>query len=202
MKPIPSLFLRHPYDDRFVIDERNPACKWVFQRQGTAYELYNGEGCLIRENRIYKRYVYSHYFPKPNGFISCQTVNSLKLEYGWLPVSQAEKDKPYRDAFETFRKMENSTFYKSGEGPINCDTFELVGPGVKDNIYQLKHNWLISHKYNRVENISRIYKKLLEYFYNTGMYGLVFYKKDGSGLAKIKYTDFIELQHCEFKKAI
>ena len=56
MKKIPTIFIRNPEAMRFVTEEWHPDCLWVRDREGKPTVKRDGTACLIRNNKLYKRY--------------------------------------------------------------------------------------------------------------------------------------------------
>ena len=56
MKKIISLFMRNYDSDRLVRNEVTPGAEWVIEGEGKATRKYDGTCCLIKNNKLYKRY--------------------------------------------------------------------------------------------------------------------------------------------------
>ena len=92
---------------------------------------------------------------------------------GWLPVSDAPEDRWHREAFKP---------------TLPNGTYELVGPKVQGNPYQLKNHELWWHGSESIE-APRSYEELKKWFEIHKIEGIVWHHPDGR-LVKIKRKDF------------
>lgn len=56
MKKISSLFKRNYSGNRLVYDEIVSGSEWVTRGEGVATVKYDGTACLVRNDKLYKRY--------------------------------------------------------------------------------------------------------------------------------------------------
>ena len=182
MKKIPTLFLRDPKNPRLVTDQVTPGCEWVLAGEGRATVKWDGTSCMVREDgRLYKRrevrgLLYDSLTGAPDGFIAAGRSNGKTQ--GWVPVSNMDPaDKWHLEAYENSH-------------PLEPGTYELVGPKVQGNPYDLTGHRLVRHGAIHLESADIL--KVLSHA-RLGMYlnlvdwieGIVWHHEDGR-MAKIK----------------
>jgi hypothetical protein len=207
MKKIKTLFKLDP-ESHLAIPEVLPGSEWVIAGEGVATEKFNGTCCLIKDGVLYKRYdrklpdklkkacINGSYIPKREDFnpvspdfIECDDSALEKGHIlGWLPVSEDKpEDQWHREAFATILDKEDGTY-------------ELVGPKVQANPYNLSIHKLWKHGSNMLSDVPRNYDEIKEYFKVTvlelnfksfGRYfeGIVWHHPDGR-MVKIRCSDF------------
>jgi len=185
MKKIPTLFLKHFENNRYlgVSDKVNPGCEWVLNNEGIATIKYDGLCCLIKANKMYRRYICKSHRDVPQGFIASDKADSFTGDLsGWLELDLSHKD-GVSDLYieglvNTFGDIANAE-----EG-----TYELCGPKINGNHEKLKYPVLIKHGDDKII-VKRTFAGIREYLQNNDVEGIVFYGDDNK-MCKIKKRDF------------
>lgn len=181
MKKIPTLFIRDFNLPCPATREVTPGCEWVIAGEGFAARKWDGTCCLIKDNKIYKRYDAKRGKTPPDGFIAAQEPDEKTGHWpGWLLVGEGPEDQWHREAF---RRATN--FYPDG-------TYELLGPKVQgnpENIIGL--HGLVPHRMESIatSRCERNYDGILEFLRNLDIEGIVWHHPDGR-MCKIKKSDF------------
>ena len=68
-------------------------------------------------------------------------------------------------------------------------TYELIGPHINANPYNLKEDILVKHGSTILENVPREYEGIKQYLKEHYIEGIVFYRGNGE-MCKIKRSDF------------
>ncbi len=182
MKKIPTLFMRKEDDPGRVIDVVRPGCEWVINGEGVPTEKFDGTACLVQEGRLYKRKTVRKGQTPPDDFIPVEgrSPDSGKL-IGWVPVDEADSsDQHHIEAWG----------YASAA--LIAGTYELVGPKVQRNPYQLDEHELRLHGCQILHDAVPVqFEPLREYLERTPIEGIVWWDfSDLTRKAKIKRTDF------------
>lgn len=188
MKKIPSLFKRDwEKDSSLITKEVNPECLWVIEGKGTPTEKLDGTACLIKDGMLYKRYDRKKYAKgvnkgkykqSPNGWFPCQEPDEITGHWpGWLPVDFSDPNNKWHK--EAWEKCQNP---RDG-------TYELIGPKIEKNPYNLAFHKLIEHGSIILDCNARDYESLKSFLSNNLIEGIVWHGPDGK-MAKIKRTDF------------
>lgn len=177
MKRIPTLFLR---DERHQITpEVDPDCQWVIDGEGIATVKWDGTACLMREGRLYRRYRVRRDQTVPLGWFAADGA----IEHGWLPIGDGPADRYHRKALAGSHP--NSDIACGVEG-----TYELVGPHVQGNPYDLPHHRLWRHGFSTIKAPTD-FDMLRTFLGFHPREGIVWHHPDGnSRMAKIKRRDF------------
>lgn len=134
MKKIISLFQRNYDGDRLVRNEVVPGAEWVTAGEGIPTIKWDGTCCMVRAGKLYKRYDAKHGKTPPPNFEPAQDPDAKTGHWpGWIPVGEGPEDQWHREAFDSW-----SNFFLDG-------TYELIGPKVQGNPYQLFFHKLIAH---------------------------------------------------------
>lgn len=204
MKKIISLFKRDYEGTRQVINKVVEGAEWVIAGEGTATIKYDGTCCMIRDSVLYKRYdrrltksnarrlkrdksyvpAVEDYKPIPEGWQAAEPRPNQHTGHwpGWVLVGDGPEDKWHREAADNF-------FGDYGEPPPD-NTYELVGPKIQGNPYNLDDHYLFLHgKPFFTEQPPRSYEGLREWFINNIVEGIVWHHPDGR-MVKIKRRDF------------
>lgn len=195
----------------FVVDRESglaqPEVKagqeWVLQGEGVATVKFDGQACLWRDGKLWKRYdrklnkqaqrkkdrgdalgelSEDHFKVPPAGFEPCEASFDPVSHHwpGWVPVSAEDPaDKWLRQAMED---TDPSSLVENA-------TYELVGPSLSDNPYKLDRHALWRHGSEVLDVPDRSFdaiRALLDAHY---IEGLVFHHPDGR-VAKIRRKDF------------
>lgn len=180
MKKIPTVFIRDwDNNPNLVTPAINPECEWVIRGEGIATKKLDGSCCMVRDGLLFKRREVKAHQPMPVGFEVAGEDHETGKIVGWMPVGQGSEDQYHREAFAalTFR---------------DDNTYELIGPKVQGNPYNLHTHMLIPHSISVLsitENVPRDFYGLKEWLSNQEMEGIVFHHSDGR-MAKIKKRDF------------
>lgn len=218
MKKIETLFLRSyevglggPKERRgqLVVPEIRPGCEWVFAGEGVATEKFDGTACAVIEGRLYKRRCINDNDrkPFPLGWIDCFGEGWTDSRPGWVPVRDGPEDRWHREAWANTRwAMQYEADREVGFlfGSHQDGTYELVGPRVQSNPYDLMEHQLWRHGSNRLKRLDDGLLLALRYISNTAelsfggiqsflsvtpVEGIVWHHHDGR-MAKIKRRDF------------
>jgi len=175
MRKIVSLFQRNYEGDRQVRDEVVPGAEWVAADEGKPTEKHDGTACMMRGGVLYKRYGANHGKTPPEGWEPCEPSQDPRTGHwpGWLRVTEAKEDKWFRSA--------------STDG-LADGTYELVGPKVQGNPYQLADHEFRRHGSVRVD-APRTFSALKAFLAAHPIEGIVWHHPDGR-MVKIKSRDF------------
>jgi hypothetical protein len=182
MKKIISLFQRNYDGDRLVRDEVVPGAEWVIAGEGQATRKYDGTCCMVKDNRIFKRYDCKEGKTPPVGFIPAQDPDPITKHWpGWL---ECEPTNPSDKWF--FEGLEN--LLKEYGEMIPDGTYELCGPKVNGNPEKYDKHTLIFHGIEKLLT-PRKFNDLKEWFKDKDIEGIVWHHFDGR-MVKIKKKDF------------
>lgn len=200
MKKIKTLFVIDRNTD-MATNVVNEGCEWVSNGEGVATIKFDGTSCWVNDGKLYKRFdrklkksfskmarnLGEKFIPEdhmfndlPEGAIPCEekpAAHSLHFPH-WVEVGEGPEDAYHREGFA------NST------GLINGKTYELVGPKLSGNPYNLEKHELWEHGNTVIEVPDRTYeglKALMESMENEE--GIVFHHPDGR-MAKVRRKDF------------
>jgi hypothetical protein len=189
VKKIPSLFVRSHHENHRLLDELAPGNGWVIAGEGIATVKYDGTACRVQDGRLWKRCVLGPDDPTPAGWEPAEPdpdPGSGRWP-GWLPVGDGAEDRGHREAFEA----EN--------GELADGTYELVGPTVRANPYDLDQHYLLRHgdSWYPPGVVPVGFEELAEWFASWGydpefgfaVEGIVWHHPDGRK-AKVKRSDF------------
>jgi hypothetical protein len=200
MKKIISLFKRNYSGDRLVYNEIVSGAEWVISGEGIATIKFDGTCCMIAKGKLYKRYdrkmtkknykrlkndpsfapKIEHYKPSPQDWIAAELEPNHHTGHwpGWIPVSpSAPDDKWHREVWERIGLM------------LPDGTFELVGPKIQNNPYDLPRHELWPHGQPFVIPPPRDFDGLKDWFEGHVVEGIVWHHPD-SRMVKIKRSDF------------
>jgi hypothetical protein len=176
MKKIISLFQRNYDGDRLVRNEIVPGAEWVIAGEGVATIKYDGTCCMIKEGKLYKRYDAKKGKTPPPDFVPAQDPDPVTGHWpGWLLVGDGPEDKWHREAING-RELPDGTY-------------ELVGPKVQGNKYQMSRHLLFAHGIEAVSGLPLEFVELKKWFESNMVEGIVWHHPDGR-MVKIKRKDF------------
>lgn len=199
MKKIKSLFKRN-YEDgtRQVYSEIVEGSEWVINGEGWATIKHDGTCCMVRNGKLYKRYdrkltkanskklrTNPDYIPKVEDYKKCpENWEAAELEPnihtghwpGWLPVGEGPEDQWHREAFNHYTPY------------MHNKTFELVGPKIQGNPYNLASHCLWAHGCSIV-NPPRNFEGIRKWLEDSKVEGIVWHNVEGE-MVKIKSSDF------------
>jgi hypothetical protein len=177
MKKIPSLYKRDYDGNRQVYNEVVPGSEWVFT-EGTATEKFDGTACMVRDGVLYKRYDAKKGKVPPADWEPCEDAPDARTGHwpGWVPVTNKPEDKWHVEAFNHADDLPDGTY-------------ELVGPKVQGNPYNLVSHELIRHGSTILENVPTEFDDLRAWLESHPCEGIVWHHPDGR-MVKIKRRDF------------
>lgn len=183
MKKIPTLFVRD-MTTKLVTPLVTLGCEWVIDGQGVATEKVDGTCCMVRDGKLYKRYDAKHGKTPPEGFEPAQDAPDEHTGHwpGWLLVGDGPDDKWHREAWSEAWNYRDEKTLRDG-------TYELVGPKVQGNPYDLDEYQLRRHGDTILLDAPHTYAELNVYLLDNDIEGIVWHHLDGR-MAKIKRRDF------------
>lgn len=190
MKKIISLFHRNYDGDRLVRDEVTPGAEWVVEGLGQCTQKYDGTCCMVRDEKLYKRYEVKPGGKPPDNFEPSNEVDeNTGKQHGWVPVGDGPEDRWHREAFSNSLKWVGSRFEM-------CETwadgtYELIGQKVQGNPEGYTWHQLVPHPYAVLIAFPRTFDGIKAAFSDPewNMEGVVWHHPDGR-MVKIKVKDF------------
>lgn len=179
MQKIISLFARNYDGNRLVRDEVVSGAEWVTNGEGIATVKFDGTSCMVQGEKLFKRYDAKNGKTPPGGWIPAQDPDPVTGHWpGWLTVQATDPaDKWHVQALMT------RPFPQDG-------TYELLGPKVQGNPYNLGYHVLIRHGTPRFDiDPPRTFLELKTWFKVQPYEGIVWHHPDGR-MVKIKRRDF------------
>lgn len=175
---------------------------WVVNGEGQASIKFDGTSCLIQDGKLYKRWdrklsnkFYkkmisskrknqkfvadeSMFKPLKEGAIACnESFDPVTFHWPhWVPVSESNEDQYHREGFL------NLTDKVDG-------TYELVGPKIQANPYNLDTHELWKHGSEKVDIKDYSFDGLKKLILSLNAEGLVWVHNDGR-MAKLRKSDF------------
>lgn len=201
MKKISTVF-KIDRDKDEAVDEVRDENRWVLDGEGVATIKFDGTSCLWKDAKLWKRFdrklnrqaqerlnwgddlgeIRDELFRvAPEGFEPCIAApDPVTFHWpGWVPVSEtAPEDKWHREALAHLK-----------DPLVEGSTYELVGPSLAKNIYELPHHQLWRHGEHVVELKDRSFNAVRDFLKDLNAEGLVFHHPDGR-MAKIRRKDF------------
>ena len=179
MKRIISLFQRNYDGDRLVRDEVVPGAEWVLAGEGTSTQKFDGTACLIKVNKLWKRYTVKRGRKPPAQFMQASDVDPVTgKQVGWVPIGNGPEDQYHREA------SQNTAEY------LDDGTYELVGPNIQGNPEGFQQHTLLRHGAHHLNGgPARTFEAIKAYLKETAIEGIVWHHSDGR-MVKIKAKDF------------
>lgn len=181
MKKMKTLFEREFENHKVVkcINKVQEGCEWVINGEGYATEKIDGTCCLIKENKLYRRYDAKKGKKPPMGAIPCQEKPDEITGHfpHWVLCDENNPSDKYH--IKAFKEKEN---WEEG-------TYELIGKHFQGNPYNLENEILEKHGIRILENVPRTFEGIKSYLENHYIEGIVFYRGNGE-MCKIKRSDF------------
>lgn len=184
MKKIPTIFLRDE-SRRYVVNEVNPGCEWVFEKGSVVRRKYDGT-CVMFDGMLWwARCEVKPGKKVPNSFFSVDVDAITGKMFGWEPIGGSAFYKFFCEAFACHSESEEDDFEKG--------TYELIDPKVNGNPEKSKYHCLIRHDTAEVLEFPWTNYATMEIVMDelgkSGFEGVVFYHLDGR-MAKLKVKDF------------
>lgn len=202
MKKLKCVFVIDRENDSLATDKVNPGNEWIFSGEGVATIKFDGTAAIFLNGQLYRRwdrklkpkfyamrkrmgpkFVFQDHMLKeiPSGAIPCEEKPDLVTYHHphWIPVSESNPEDVY-----FIEALKNT-----GELLIEGQTYEMVGPTVRNNLYGYENHRLVKHGSLIAEGVERSFegiKRWLEMNYHEG---IVFHRENG-GMAKIRRKDF------------
>lgn len=178
MKKIITLFQRDYEETRLVYNEVVPGAEWVLSGEGRATVKIDGTACLFFQGELYKRYDAKKGRNPPEGFMPAQDEPDPVTGHwpGWLKVGDGPEDRWHREAVI-------GTF-------IEGATYELIGPKIQENPYQIPRHMLVRHgSWEFIKDPPRDFEGIWDFLARTVVEGIVWHRDNGD-MVKIKRRDF------------
>lgn len=184
MRKIPTIFIRdHAAGRARLLEDRNPACSWVFAGEGVATAKLDGTSCMIKDGKLFKRRELKPGATSPGNMIVVDMDDETGKAVGWIPVGDGPQDQWHREAFD--------------RGLVWSDgTYELLGPKVQGNPEKKDRHVLVPHSVELLgledgplEVVPVDFNGLRNYLTGKDIEGIVWHHPDGR-MAKIKLRDF------------
>ena len=183
MKKIPTIYLRDwDGDPKYVTQEPDPACDWVFAGEGKPTRKYDGTCVRFDGERWWARREVKPGKPEPAGFELADEDAETGKRIGWEPADGTG-----------FHR-----FLLEAAGPEPADwlpgTYELCGPKINRNPEGYPKHLLVRHDSAAPIEVSAltweaIRAVVLALADAEGVEGIVWHHDDGR-MAKIKARDF------------
>jgi hypothetical protein len=193
-----------------VLDVVTPGCEWVLEGEGRATIKWDGSACLVRDGTLFRRFdrkptkaarrrrkrrPYEEALgpwdladmkPAPDGWEPCEATADLVTGHwpGWVPVNILADDRWHREAWDYAQEVAKEAGIAVPEG-----TFELIGPKVQANPYDLERHLLMPHGAHGLSPVPRTFDGMREVLSTLGHEGIVFWHDDGR-MAKIRRRDY------------
>ncbi len=200
MKKIKTVFKINKETD-LATEEVNADAQWVLDGKGFATLKIDGTSCMIKNGEIYKRFdkklksqfmkalransdfkVESYMFNElPEGAIPCEEKPDPFTYHHphWVKCSHVAPEDKYH--FEAFKKLNNP----------QDGTYELIGPKICLNPYQLNEHLLVPHGKEILNVPDRTYEGLKNFLETLQGEGVVFYNPENDDMKKIRKKDFL-----------
>lgn len=175
MRKVITLFQRNYATDRLVRNEVVPGAEWVLAGEGWATRKYDGQCCMVRGGKLFRRYEVKNGKPEPEGFEPAQEPDAVTGDCpGWVPVGDGPNDAYFREAFH---------------GDEIDGTYELVGPKVQKNLEGYEKHSLVAHALAEKLDAPRTFDEIKAWLADKNVEGIVWHHPDGR-MVKIKKRDF------------
>lgn len=178
MQKIISLFKRDYEGTRLVYDEIVPGAEWVQAGEGVATVKWDGTSCMIKDGVLYRRYDAKKGKTPPQGWIEAQEADPVTGHHpGWIAC---QRNNP----------ADRWHFEAIANGLPPNGTYELLGPKIQGNPYNLKWHYLERHGETTLPRMPRTFDTIKAYFTDIPDFeGAVWHHPDGR-MVKLKRKDF------------
>ena len=179
MKKIPTLFKRDYQGNHQVYNELTEGTEWVANGEGWATAKRDGTCCMVKDGNFYRRLELKKGKAPPLNFEPAQESDPITGKIpGWLPVDDSNPSDKW-----CVEALHSQDSFLDG-------TYELLGPKVQGNKYNLTRHILEPHGVFPLEDVPRDYEGIRSYLADhPEMEGVVWWHPDGR-MAKIKRRDF------------
>lgn len=197
MKKLKTLFNMDYVDTGFAVNEVREESAWVMNGEGVATIKFDGTSCLYQDGKLWKRYdrnlnkryrklkgkvdiTLDMVKEAPECWVACEDAPDPKTGHfpGWLPISSdAPEDKWHREGLENTPDL------------IEGRSYELVGPRVAGNLYNLDRHILIEHGSEKAVIDDLSFEGLKAWLFDNNVEGIVWHHPDGR-MVKLRRKDF------------
>lgn len=177
MRKIPTLFVRHADNRKYVTEHVTDGCEWVLAGEGVATRKYDGTCVMCDDDgRWWARREVKAGKPEPENYVAVEQDETTGKTVGWEPIEQSSFAKFFDEA-------ERDHDY--------AGTYELCGPKINGNPEGYDKHVLVRHDDASVIEGLRLSYDGLRTFLTTGYpgEGIVWHHPDGR-MAKLKRRDF------------
>ena len=187
MKKMPCLFQRDFTNKRqpTLLDAVTPGCEWVLAGEGVATRKWDGTACMVRWDKLYRRYDAKGGKQPPPGFVPAQDPDPITGHWpGWIEVNPHNPDPS---------AVWIALAWWASSPPNYPQTYEACGPKIGGNERSLTSHVLIPHGRDRLLDAPRTFEGLREYLQAFDGEGLVFWRHLGdpnSEMCKIRRDDY------------
>lgn len=191
MKKIPTVFVRDwDGNPKYVTDQPNPDCAWVFDGEGRATRKYDGTCVMFDGTRWLARREVKPGKPVPPDFIGVEEDETTGKWMGWEPIEQSSFAKFHAQAVEYCGQAAEIV---ANGWPVG--TYELIGPKINGNPERynthvlMEHGWASQSVSEELAAAPRDFEGLREWLHAHPYEGIVWHHPDGR-MAKLKRRDF------------
>lgn len=202
MKKIKTVFVVDYENNGLITDVVRECNSWVTNGEGKASIKFDGTSCLIKDGILFKRWdrklspkFYKKFIsckskglnfeaneemfkPLKNGAIACnESFDPVTFHWPhWVPVTDSNEDQYHIEGFESLIDKVDGTY-------------ELVGPRLQGNPYNLSKHELWKHGSVEVDIFDYSFDGLKQLILSLNAEGLVWLHSDGR-MAKLRKSDF------------
>ncbi len=179
MKKMKTVFVINR-DEHTATNEIMPTSAWILT-EGVATVKFDGTSSMIKDGKLFKRYDVKAGREVPANSIPCEDKPDAVTGHWphWVPVNADEPaDRWHIEAFE----------FMTAKAPLVDGTYELVGPKVQGNIYNLPRHVLVKHGALETE-VERTREGFIRWMNENAHEGIVFHHPD-ERMAKVRRKDF------------
>lgn len=193
MKKTPLVF-EYDFENEVITNKVKVGCEWVFSEDSVPTHKIDGTACLFKDGKLWKRYdrkLQFKYLGKfkagdkpdlscfktpPDGFVPCEEIYDPNTFHwpGWVPIDLNSKvDQYYVEG------LNNTTDLIEGQ------TYELIGPKIGPNAYNLTEHKLVPHGKEVLDLKDVSFEGIKKYLTEHYIEGIVFHNKKDGRVAKI-----------------
>ncbi len=199
MKKMTTLFVIDHEND-VATTEVSKGAEWVFTDKAIATIKFDGTSCLFKDGKIWKRFdrkLKKNFLKKarqmgkdfkptldmfkevPEDAIPCMEKPDPITHHfpHWVPVGEGNEDRWHREAFN------------NAEHLIEGKTYELVGPKIQKNPYNLEKHELWEHGKEVVPIEDMTFEGLKNFLENLNAEGIVWHNVETGEMIKWRRKD-------------